>query len=1228
MRALTDIITLFINTALGGFLVKLGIAVVVVNAFRLALAKLPVVLKATAAGMNLVASASTKMSAGMTVASRGGKSFLGAGARLNIALAALAASYLLTVTYINRYSKATADAAKASAEVSDKIGVVQDYLVSLNNLSEGSIELKQANLGLRSSLQEVANANGEASDAAQKAAFSIDSVTGMVIDNGDAIRDYQSTLNSISFEKMKEGINASSKNLDRMTGNVSAIFDKFKEAGGTLGDYFKTAAEVFGNVANGEFKTAAKSMYLGFEGIVEQATKAQVAADFSDAFNKGNKSFEQLANYISTFDFSNLTAQQETLVEGFKLIDDQSSAALNKLLETGQVDMRMTREELDEVLTGLELDEAGVQAVIYKWEQLNDIASKTPKTGLEALAEEFKDGESNVEGYIEAYVAAGGEIDDIARKNIQSISAEKAALAGKYEALNKNIEELRAAGYTEQFLAKKRALAENELKEELRAINKKVYEDFKSFSILKVKAAKEEYDKILADNIVMYKNQRILGEQNAKALIEYNKKVAAATVSPYSPDKLKADAKAQGKVLEEANAERLYNIALQEATAYDEKVNYDALRLESEQKYYADSLEVAQDYFDKIAAQPGVNEDSKEYVDAQNAMIKAKKKFLDFNRKALIDAAQDERKALDKTKDLGKKLEDEEKKSFTKRKESAEDFKDKKEDIEQDLADTIEDINKSLTDKLNGIDQDRADAARDFAADVEGIHTKSEDAIRDIRQRGMTDAQKQADDLSAVYRKLQEGKEAVEKGRRTGDTAELERGQSLLDQAFDIAKSLDDQGDAIRGVRLASDELEKARGAEDYLDKLDAEKKKQEEIAEAATKRQEAEDKAKGKIDELTGQYNEIIKKEEERHVQEVTNIEDEITKWERKLEIAKELRDLAVGGSTTGSGADAGAGAGQAGDSGITSKSSSAASNAAAEVQKVKEVAAQAQAELLTIQKQGYTAIEANGKQVYTNMATTIQKAVNDASKAGSDAEIEIPFDTAKIAESVDSVLASFEDIEPIEAPIDFEAVDAKMQEVVDSINSADPELKLNTDSLADAKSDLDEMDGKVTRSTHIVQTITTAMTGGLVGDLIQGFSAGGSVFKRLASRFITAGSGLRDDVPALLKKNEFVQSEPATSYYGANFMRALNARIIPKDLLRSIYPGFESGGLVSDALNNLPASGSGNLLANSSSVEKQAQVVQFDIIPDRPNVEATISSSDLDEMLYQFGEMRKFRS
>ena len=74
--------------------------------------------------------------------------------------------------------------------------------------------------------------------------------------------------------------------------------------------------------------------------------------------------------------------------------------------------------------------------------------------------------------------------------------------------------------------------------------------------------------------------------------------------------------------------------------------------------------------------------------------------------------------------------------------------------------------------------------------------------------------------------------------------------------------------------------------------------------------------------------------------------------------------------------------------------------------------------------------------------------------------------------------------------------------------------------------------------------------------------------------------GSGSGDTVPAMLTPGEFVNSLPAVRYYGADLFRALNARLLP----RNLFSGYALGGLV-DALHR-PVRGyaDGGLVATSS--------------------------------------------
>lgn len=127
----------------------------------------------------------------------------------------------------------------------------------------------------------------------------------------------------------------------------------------------------------------------------------------------------------------------------------------------------------------------------------------------------------------------------------------------------------------------------------------------------------------------------------------------------------------------------------------------------------------------------------------------------------------------------------------------------------------------------------------------------------------------------------------------------------------------------------------------------------------------------------------------------------------------------------------------------------------------------------------------------------------------------------------------------------------------------------------------DLDTKLSQLTKDRHIkvyVQEVTQKALGGMVG--VPGFATGGSPaniwqqFRRLTNPLITSGSGLRDDVPAMLKKYEFVQPSESVRYYGWKFMEMIRRRLLPKPM------GFAAGGSPAGSVSLAGAgAGGGNL-------------------------------------------------
>lgn len=131
------------------------------------------------------------------------------------------------------------------------------------------------------------------------------------------------------------------------------------------------------------------------------------------------------------------------------------------------------------------------------------------------------------------------------------------------------------------------------------------------------------------------------------------------------------------------------------------------------------------------------------------------------------------------------------------------------------------------------------------------------------------------------------------------------------------------------------------------------------------------------------------------------------------------------------------------------------------------------------------------------------------------------------------------------------------------------------------------------------------------------------GNIFKKLSSRYITNGSGTKDDVPAMLTKNEFVHRPEAVKKYGVGFMNMINSLQLPSF--------FADGGLTG-SLSALSSAGSGlssySASTTSSSGMGGYQTVKLDLGNNEPNVEMRMTKQNVQEFYRQVDRMSKYRS
>jgi TP901 family phage tail tape measure protein len=1075
-------------------------------------------------------------------------------------------------SFINRYKKEAQEAADATAAFGSALDTVNNYFKSTSGFVAGSKEMIDANIQLKKSLLETADAFGKEvgygynllSILAYNAANSINSLTGEIEHSGEAITRYQSKLAAIKMDNLVRGYEAAS--------------DHLKEMGEGLTYYWNLAKSV------GTFA-------FGF------ANKDEFGAtiELTDALRKYNAeslSFESLlekAADLRTRRYDSLSGQEKDLLHNIAMLSEYTQKWYKELSESGKVDMSMTEEEVTSVLTALGASEEKLKAFIYYFNDAKKIAAGMPKTGIEGLREELADGTLKVEEFASMYKELGGVIPEQDAAFIASQKEKKEELLRQIDALDLYEKQMRAVGKWNQEIANQQAIERAKLTEQLHALYRADAKNFTAASIMKVASIKKEYEQTKAEyEKIFADSDKLLERKLSELAVQYNKDVQAALRAPFNADTIVSMFEDSNAEILEINRDRLYQIDLLEAEGVLTKEQSDAKRLESELEFYRQSLAAAEDYFTQIQ-EHGFKEGDDEYVKAQEEVNKVREKSVEVVRKATIEAVRLESDSRNKIKDINEKIVEDIKTFSEERKKVDEKYKDDREQVEKEIEATVEKIHTDLNKKLADLAKERTDNEQKAAESIEGINNRVDNSLRDIRQRGMTDEEKDADNRAAYQEKMAKAAENYYDAVKTGNMEALESSKAYYEEAYSLAEGFERDSDAAAGVMRVGEELKKIVELEKQLAEQAIDAEAYEARAEAASAEKKALDESSDKLSELKEGYDEVIKKEDDRHTKEMANLETELAKWKEKLQVAQQMQG-SLSAESTGSAPVGG------------SATDNAATN---QVEAYKK----AQQELINVQNDGIQKIEQAGETVYTN--------IQDAASRGMDAAVE-------------------EVKEGLEIPIGMseEETKALLDSITEDINNANVSIEPEVDdsSIDEAIAKLDDMDGRTTYSTHIIKQVVqaAAATGGLVSDLVQRFASGGQVFKRLADRFITAGSGFIDDVPALLKKNEFVQSEPAVSFYGKDFMRALNARLIPKHML----PRFSMGGLVEDAVgslrglvDNIPMpipAGAGT----SSSGSGVSQVVQFDILPNRPNINANMSKFDIDELFYQLEQMKKYRA
>lgn len=480
---------------------------------------------------------------------------------------------------------------------------------------------------------------------------------------------------------------------------------------------------------------------------------------------------------------------------------------------------------------------------------------------------------------------------------------------------------------------------------------------------------------------------------------------------------------------------------------------------------------------------------------------------------------------------------------------------------------------QEITNRLkNELNTQLSDEKR-IQGEIEALHQKAsdqlvlkEDELREIRRRGMTDVQQQADLEKQANEKLLEAKAALAAG-------DFERASKLASQSKDISKGLKDEGEAIAGVKSAWGVLEDVTKGQESTKQAelkktqDATKQLKDDIVNvekavasiaAAFKSvnlQLAAEPIKPTLDDselkkgldihsqLNGKHTES---EHIIHFKGEGSAEKPISEKIKDLkELLAQYRQAAALGATSitqFTGKDTG------GETGLT--------------EKIKDLEKQ----IADLQKQIETPVELKVDTTKAKAAIEDVKTTKTAAK-GSQTEEEEKKKAAKDAEAKRGTgLIADREIDDSKHRPEKDAAAYEVDEALaQQIDNKKTEMSLYQQA---ADSSAKSGDGlysvyvnRVNELFNQIQALEREME-----EKKKKTQKTSSGTMRLNSGGYVPGFGSTDTVPAMLTPREFVQPAPTVRMYGADYMEALRRRRISVAAVRAQMSGamFNAGGLV----------------------------------------------------------------
>lgn len=870
-RLLLDALNALTNNVMGKFILQVGLTAAALAALYAAF----MTIKAMSVG-TIIASFITNF-IGFTAAVKGAAVATGllsfATNPLLLALAAVTAVVGAGAIGWHLYKKSLQETYNESQTLSNEfksIGdSVSDYQQKVANMDKTSQAYKDSTFELRTKLLETAKGNTELAASARAVIASIDPLTGKIEEGSEALQNFYNKARQLENEELAKAFNAAGAVFENSMGKLSLFINDAKAAILGLVSYIKS-------MIPGPFMLSFVFELTGW-GEVEEKLKrsSEEMLKFSDIikrFKDGNATFEEMEKALADVGFAS-TALGKEMKTAFDQLKKVASDVIVKLETAGDIDYRMTAEEVLKIADDMKLLEGATDSQIATIKSLFEETKKLKEAEITGVAEnwaaEFSKAGSSYEEFVggmkEVNVAAAVAAGDLNRQEILELEKKKRAIADAAAAnadmYKKGIIDVTSYERTKANLNKQATDLSIKLIES---------EDYVRFQA--IRRAEKEYDEAMKVEQQRY-DDRIIGEETFLRRREelgqkYADKLSRIKANIIDDKELSAQFKEFKEKEETLLASQILNIQKQEALKILTKAEAEKkilqITLESHKKI---ELE-AKRHHDAINSQSIVDpveraEAEKRYQDASTAFLK------------------EQVNALKEVNDKRAELEENIKEWNDSRVEKQESTNAKIAEMEDDLADKILEIRKSTEEKIEELLEKRKEVHQKAEADILGNQTSLEDKIRKIRQKDMSDKRKEQDNETAAYKKYSRAIEELKKAGINKDVKLLEQAKKDLEDSGSLYEGLENTAKAESGVRKVAKTMEDLIRVQEKLD-----------LAKIDKEIQETKDKSMAKIAIAKEESNERMAAENLRHKNEMDHLDKEIAKAKEKIAILNGTQD------------------------------------------------------------------------------------------------------------------------------------------------------------------------------------------------------------------------------------------------------------------------------------------------------------------------------------------------